>query len=136
MAARSLTASRTAQKPAPNRFRNARPGARRPGSSIALPGSGGRRVYHYGMLLGMPTQQIAVRLPEELLERVDELIEAGVYESRAAAVRAGLEVLADLARRRALDDAIIDGYRRVPPTRAERASALASLHDAIEEEPW
>jgi len=51
-------------------------------------------------------------------------------------VRAGLEVLADLARRRALDDAIIDGYRRVPPTPAERASALASLHDAIAEEPW
>jgi Arc/MetJ-type ribon-helix-helix transcriptional regulator len=88
------------------------------------------------MLLGMPTEQIAVRLPEELLERVDELVEAGVYESRAAAVRAGLEVLADLARRRALDNAILDGYRRVPPTPAERSSALASLHDAIAEEPW
>ena len=88
------------------------------------------------MLFGMVTEQIAVRLPEELLDRVDQLVEEGVYESRAAAVRAGLEILAELARRHALDDAIVRGYERVPPTRAERVSALASLREAIAEEPW
>jgi Arc/MetJ-type ribon-helix-helix transcriptional regulator len=92
--------------------------------------------YQYGMLFGMVTEQIAIRLPEELLDRVDELVEEGVYESRAAAVRAGLEILAELARRRALDDAIVRGYERLPPTPAERASALASLREAITEEPW
>ncbi len=88
------------------------------------------------MLFGMATEQIAVRLPEELLDTVDQLVEEGVYESRAAAVRAGLEILAELARRRALDDAIVQGYERSPPTRAERTSALASLREAIAEEPW
>jgi Arc/MetJ-type ribon-helix-helix transcriptional regulator len=88
------------------------------------------------MLLGMVTEQIAVRVPEELLDVVDQLVEEGVYKSRAAAVRAGLELLAELARRHGLDDAIVQGYERVPPTPAERASALASLHDAVTEEPW
>jgi Arc/MetJ-type ribon-helix-helix transcriptional regulator len=84
----------------------------------------------------MVTEQIAIRLPEELLDQVDQLVDEGVYESRAAAVRAGLEIVAELARRRALDDAIVRGYERLPPTRSERASALASLREAIAEEPW
>jgi Arc/MetJ-type ribon-helix-helix transcriptional regulator len=95
-----------------------------------------RVAYRYGMLFGMPTEQIAVRLPEDLLERVDQLVDDGVYESRAAAVRAALELLAEFARRRVLEDAIVQGYQRLPPTPAERASALASLRDAIAEEPW
>jgi len=88
------------------------------------------------MLDGLGTEQIAVRVPEELLARVDALVDDGVYESRAAAVRAGLEVVAELARREALDAAVVDGYQRVPPTPAERAAALASLREAIAEEPW
>jgi Arc/MetJ-type ribon-helix-helix transcriptional regulator len=88
------------------------------------------------MLLGMATEQIAVRVPEELLDRVDQLVDDGVYDSRAAAVRAALELLAELARRHALDDAIVQGYERFPATPNERASALASLRDAIAEEPW
>jgi hypothetical protein len=34
------------------------------------------------------------------------------------------------------DAAIIEGYRRVPPTEAEFDVAVASLRDAIAEEPW
>lgn len=88
------------------------------------------------MLNGMATEQVAVRLPLELLARVDELVADGMYESRAAAVRAGIEVITELARRRALDLAVVDGYRRIPPTPAEEAVALASLREAIAEEPW
>ena len=88
------------------------------------------------MLSGMVTEQIAVRLSEDLLEGIDELVERGTYESRAAAVRAGLELLVELARRRAVDDAIVQGYEQIPPTRGEEASALASLREAIAEEPW
>jgi len=91
---------------------------------------------HTGMLHGMTTEQIAVRIPEDLLDRVDALVDQGVYNSRAAAVRAGLEVLTDVARRRAVDDAIIRGYQRIPPTPAEEHAAIASLRDAIAEEPW
>jgi len=82
------------------------------------------------------TEQIAVRLPEELLAVLDDLVDRGVYESRAAAVRAGIEAVLELDRRRLTDRAITDGYRRVPPTKTERDAAIASLRDAIVEEPW
>jgi Arc/MetJ-type ribon-helix-helix transcriptional regulator len=82
------------------------------------------------------TEQIAVRLPEGLLADLDDLVARGVYENRAAAVRAGIELIAELERGRAIDRAVVDGYRRVPPTAGERAEALASLREAIMEEPW
>lgn len=84
----------------------------------------------------MATEQIAVRVPEELLELLDDLVARGVYDSRAAAVRAGLEAVVEADRRRSEDLAIVDGYRRVPPTEAEHESAVASLRDAIAAEPW
>ncbi len=82
------------------------------------------------------SEQIAVRVPEELLKRLDELIEHGVYESRAAAVRAGIEAIAEAARRRDVDRAIIAGYQRIPPTPSETAAAIASIREAISEEAW
>jgi Arc/MetJ-type ribon-helix-helix transcriptional regulator len=88
------------------------------------------------MLIGMTSEQIAVRLPVELLARLDDLVARGLYESRAAAVRAGIEALSELERRWAVDRAVAEGYRRHPPTTAEDAAALASLREAIAEEPW
>jgi Arc/MetJ-type ribon-helix-helix transcriptional regulator len=84
----------------------------------------------------MATEQIAVRIPEDLLADLDELVSRGVYESRAAAVRAGIEAVLELDRRHLIDVAIIEGYRRTPPTEADREAALASLRDAILEETW
>jgi Arc/MetJ-type ribon-helix-helix transcriptional regulator len=82
------------------------------------------------------SEQIAVRLPEDLLAELDDLVAHGTYDSRAAAVRAGIEAIVELDRRRQTDRAIIDGYRRSPPTAVEHAAAVASLHDSITEEPW
>jgi Arc/MetJ-type ribon-helix-helix transcriptional regulator len=84
----------------------------------------------------MATEQIAVRLPRELLDEVDDLVARGVYQSRAAAVRAGVEAVAESERRRQVDEAMIEGYRRRPAGAAEREAAVASLRDAILEEPW
>lgn len=84
----------------------------------------------------MATEQIAVRLPEELLGVLDDLVDRGIYESRAAAVRAGIEAVLELDRRRLTDLAVVEGYRRLPPTEAEREAAIASLREAIAEEPW
>ncbi|MCY4069614.1 MAG: ribbon-helix-helix protein, CopG family [Acidimicrobiaceae bacterium] len=84
----------------------------------------------------MATQQVAVRLPSELLASLDRLVESGVYKSRAAVVRAGIEAVAELEHRRSIDRAIVDGYTRTPPPEAESRAALASLRDAILEEPW
>lgn len=82
------------------------------------------------------TEQIAVRLSEDLLGDLDQLVAMGIYESRAAAVRAGVEAITAEQRRRQIDTAIVDGYRRRPPTAAEGEATVASLRDAIAEEPW
>ncbi len=84
----------------------------------------------------MATQQVAVRLPEPLLATLDDLVESGAYESRAAVVRAGIEAIAQVEQRRRIDRAIVDGYSRVPPAEAEDHAALVSLSEAILEEPW
>lgn len=84
----------------------------------------------------MASEQIAVRLPQDLLVKLDNLVRSGVYQSRAAAVRAGIEAIAQTERRRELDQSIIDGYTRIPPTRLEEEDGLASLRHAIAEEPW
>lgn len=88
------------------------------------------------MLDQVATEQIAVRLPAELLAEIDRLVARGVFESRAAAVRAGLEAVTESERRRETDRAIIEGYRRVPLGEAEHEAAFGSLRDAISEEPW
>jgi Arc/MetJ-type ribon-helix-helix transcriptional regulator len=82
------------------------------------------------------TEQIAVRLPEELLSELDALVASGAYESRAAAVRAGVEAITALEHRRQIDRAIVAGYQHTPPTAVENDAAVASLRDAIAEEPW
>jgi len=84
----------------------------------------------------MQTQQVAVRLPLDLLATVDRLVAAGVYPSRSAAVRAGLKAVADAERRRMVDEAVVEGYTRIPPSASEKAAAMASLRDAIADGPW
>jgi len=84
----------------------------------------------------MATEQIAVRVPAEQLAVLDDLVDRGVYETRAAAVRAGIEVVLELDRRHRDDRSIVEGYQRMPATDAEKAAAIASMRDAIAEEPW
>ena len=84
----------------------------------------------------MTSEQVAVRIPTDLLAKLDELVRSGLYESRAAAVRAGLEAIAEIEHRRAVDRSIVEGYRRIPPTSIEDESALESMREAIAEEPW
>jgi len=58
--------------------------------------------------------QIAVRLPTSLLQEIDGLVAAGRFETRAEAIRAGIESLVDRERRDRIGRAIVEGYRRVP----------------------
>jgi Arc/MetJ-type ribon-helix-helix transcriptional regulator len=61
-----------------------------------------------GMVVGMP--QIAIRLSEEDLARLDASVALGRYPSRAAAVRAGVERLLREERDREIADAYRRGY--------------------------
>ena len=84
----------------------------------------------------MATEQIAVRIPTSLLEELDELVGGGVFESRAAAVRAGIESVTEAERQRLIDSAVVDGYRRQPPTDIEDDAALDALRRTIAQESW
>ncbi|MCY4193708.1 MAG: ribbon-helix-helix domain-containing protein [bacterium] len=84
----------------------------------------------------MQTKQIPLRLSEALLADLDALVADGAYRSRAAAIRAGIQAILHKERQRQIDREIIDGYARHPQTEAEKQTALASMRQAIEEEPW
>ena len=84
----------------------------------------------------MSTEQVAVPVPVELLRALDSLVDAGRFESRAAAVRAGVEAIVRQEHELGLDRAVVEGYRRVPPDTGPDDAAVASLKDAILDEPW
>ncbi len=59
-------------------------------------------------------QQIAARLSAAEMEKLDALVSAGRYPSRAAAVRAGLELLFREEREREIVEACRRGYGEQP----------------------
>lgn len=79
---------------------------------------------------------ITARTPDELVQRVDDLVAAGVYESRAAVIVAALERLVADLEREAVDRAIVEGYTRIPPTADELRWAEWSARESIRQEPW
>ncbi|MCY3952342.1 MAG: ribbon-helix-helix domain-containing protein [bacterium] len=80
--------------------------------------------------------QIAVRLDDELVAQIDQLVRSGVVASRSQAVRDGLRSLVDQRRRRAVGEAIVEGYRRLPQTDEEIAWSDEATAAMIAEEPW
>ncbi|MGH8930226.1 MAG: ribbon-helix-helix domain-containing protein [Egibacteraceae bacterium] len=80
--------------------------------------------------------QVAARLGKDDVARLDELVATGRFESRAEAVRLAVVALLDSERRRAIGEAIVAGYERVPQTREELAAAETNLATLIAEEPW
>ena len=80
--------------------------------------------------------QIAVRIPNELAAALDDLVDAGRFETRADAVRAALEALLDAERRAEIGRLIVEGYRRVPQEDEDVAAAERAATRAIDEEPW
>lgn len=78
---------------------------------------------------------LAVRVPEPLLEGLDELVQQGLYKNRTEAVRAALHALTEAHSRRETDRAIVEGYRRHPPEPVDSGvDALAKR--SIMQEPW
>lgn len=75
--------------------------------------------YQFGMLCGMETTQIAVRLPSELLDEVDRIVQTEAAASRADAVRQALDLWVRAAKRRRTGEAIVAGYDRMPPVRPD-----------------
>ncbi len=82
------------------------------------------------------TVQIAVRLPDSLVEDADQLIAQGVFQSRSELIRNGVEAVVRARRRQEIDLAYQFGYTRLPESASEMAESRALAKDAIDEEPW
>lgn len=80
--------------------------------------------------------QLVTRVGDDLAAQVDQLVEAGVVESRSEAVRRGLEILVDRHRRDRVAAAIVHGYEAHPQTQEEVGWADAATRRMIAEEPW
>lgn len=82
------------------------------------------------------TTQLALRIPDDLTRQLDELVSSGRYATRTDAVRSAIRDLLIREERRRIDEAIVAGYRRVPPTEDEQRWATSSGREMIAEEPW
>ena len=80
--------------------------------------------------------QLVTRISDELLARVDELVAAGLIESRSDAVRVGLRQLVDEHRRRRVADAIVAGYQAKPQEPSELGWPDEATVAMIADEPW
>lgn len=78
---------------------------------------------------------LAVRMPDDLLQRLDELVSAGAYRNRTAAVKAALERFVADECNRAIDSAIVEGYTRYPPEKPTRFTHELAKR-SIEQESW
>lgn len=79
------------------------------------------------------TTQLAVKLPEDLLARIDDLVTKGLFKSRSAAIRRGLEALVAADDRRLIDEAFRNG---VSESDEEVEDSYRLAIESITEEPW
>ena len=81
---------------------------------------------------------VLTRFSDDELALIDELVAAGLRESRSAVIRRAVVHGAEAARRGRVGAVIADSYRRRPqtPEDDEYAMASASAIDLTEAEPW
>ncbi len=79
---------------------------------------------------------VAIRLPDDILERLDQLVQPDGYATRTEAIRRAVEVLLDAHEQAVVDREIVEAYIRMPQTDAEVAIAATVARRLIEEEPW
>jgi Arc/MetJ-type ribon-helix-helix transcriptional regulator len=79
---------------------------------------------------------IALRLADQTLAAIDELVRDGVYSTRTDAVRTAIDLLLTAQRRSDNDRQIVEGYTRAPQTDEEVAVARAATFALIDDEPW
>jgi len=80
--------------------------------------------------------QLAVRLDDDTLAQIDELVKKGRFGSRTDALRAAMSSYLENERRRQVGDAIAEGYRLIPQSDEEIEGAEQSARAMIVEEPW
>ncbi|MFT7648593.1 MAG: Arc/MetJ-type ribon-helix-helix transcriptional regulator [Candidatus Poriferisodalaceae bacterium] len=84
----------------------------------------------------MTQRMVSFRSSAELLQQLDELVSEGVFGSRSEGLVAGLEMVIDRERRRAVGAAIERGYREHPLSDTELQQAEANARALVAAEPW
>ncbi len=79
---------------------------------------------------------ITVRMPDERVARIDELVEAESFESRTSFIVEAINRLVEDLEEREIDRKIVEGYTRFPQTEEEQRWAEESARRSIAEEPW
>lgn len=82
------------------------------------------------------TKQLALRIPDQLIHALDQVIAEGRFANRTEAVRTAIGQLVERERRAVIGDAIVAGYHRLPETDDELATSHANLRRLLEEESW
>ena len=82
------------------------------------------------------TVQIAVKLPEELLDAVDRLVAGDRFASRSEMVRAGLQRIVDDDVVQTIDRAFAEGFTRHPDSDEDIRRTTRLAIESIEDEPW
>jgi Arc/MetJ-type ribon-helix-helix transcriptional regulator len=82
------------------------------------------------------TRQIAVKLPDDLVDELDRLVQGGAFDSRSHAIRTGIEAMVAGQHRQEIDQRFRDGAARLPETTEEIDEATALAISSIHEEPW
>jgi Arc/MetJ-type ribon-helix-helix transcriptional regulator len=79
---------------------------------------------------------IPTRFSDDELALIDDLVAAGIAESRSAVIRRGVHHLADAVRRAEVGRAIAESYRQRPQSAADDDLAIANAIALTEAEPW
>jgi Arc/MetJ-type ribon-helix-helix transcriptional regulator len=82
------------------------------------------------------TTPVPTRFSDEELALIDELVDAGIGDSRSAVIRRGVHHLADAVRRARVGARIAESYRGRPQAAEDDELALASAIAMTEAEPW
>ena len=79
---------------------------------------------------------VAIRLPDELVKAVDDLVAQGSFSTRTDAIRTALVALLRADAEASIDRTIVEAYTHTPQSDEEIAIATAATRALIEEEPW
>ena len=82
------------------------------------------------------SKMITLRMPDDRVARIDALVEAKSYESRASFIVEAINRLVEEIEEREIDRRIVEGYTRFPQTEEEQRWAEESGRRSIAEEPW
>jgi Arc/MetJ-type ribon-helix-helix transcriptional regulator len=82
------------------------------------------------------TKMITVRMPDDRVASIDALVASGDHPSRASVIIEAIDRLVAELERERIDRAIVEGYRRIPPTPEELRWAEEAGRRSIADEPW